>query len=92
MKVFWSFSAEQDRDRIINYIAKDNVDAAVLLDIKINDDVDLLSKFPYSGRIGRIKNSRELVVHENYILVYSINNNIILINALLHSAQQYPHL
>ena len=92
MIVFWSFSAEQDRDRIINYIAKDNVDAAVSLDIKINEDVDLLSKFPNSGRIGRIKNSRELVVHENYILVYSINNNIILINALLHSAQQYPHL
>lgn len=45
---------------------------------------------PYLYRSGRLPNTREAVVHPNYILVYRIGTETIQIVSVLHSRKQYP--
>ena len=42
------------------------------------------------GRVGRIKGTRELVAHPNYLLFYRIKHNRVEILRVKHAAQQLP--
>lgn len=42
------------------------------------------------GRPGRILSTREMVAHPNYIIVYEIGVDEIIILAVIHARQQYP--
>ena len=44
------------------------------------------------GRVGRVDRTRELVAHENYILVYDIGEDGVRILRVLHAARQRPPL
>ena len=41
---------------------------------------------------GRIRGTREFVIHENYRLVYEIDGQTIWLLALVHNARQWPPL
>ncbi len=41
-------------------------------------------------RIGRVPETREAVVHPNYILVYRVGADSVEVINILHSRQQYP--
>ena len=41
-------------------------------------------------RPGRIAGTREAIVHPNYLLIYNIERDAIVITAVLHARQQYP--
>lgn len=90
MKVRWRPAAEVDRDRIIDYIAQDDPVAAIDLGDAIDRRVAELPKYPKLYRVGRVKGTREMVVHPNYIVVYRIVRSAIEILRVLHSAQQWP--
>ncbi len=45
---------------------------------------------PYLFRLGRVPDTREHVVHPNYIVVYQVGDEVIDILRVLHSRQQYP--
>ncbi len=90
MNVVWSLSACQSRNTLIDYIANDNIGAALELDEHISLLASRLADFPYLGKIGRVAGSRELVIHEHYILVYDIIEECVVILALLHTSQQWP--
>jgi addiction module RelE/StbE family toxin len=92
MRVVWTDPADEDRERIVSFIAQDNPQAAVEMDDLFTTSADSLVNLSARARPGRLPNTRELVVHRNYILVYGIDEDAdtIYIKAVLHSSQQWP--
>jgi len=92
MKVIWTLDAELDRHEIYHYIAADNPHAAGRMNILFDKAADRLTVFPEQGKPGAIPGTRELYPHQNYRLVYEVDEvaDIIWIQALVHGAQQSP--
>lgn len=89
-RLVWSEHAETDLDRITDYIARDDVMAAIGVRDEIENHTEQLRKFPYSGREGRLKGTRELVVaHTPFIVIYIVGEAVTLVR-VLHGAQQWP--
>jgi plasmid stabilization system protein ParE len=66
----WSETARADLLAIVDYISDDNPDAAQRLKDDIEAKAAKLTEFPRLYRIGRIGNTREMVVWSNFIVVY----------------------
>ncbi|WP_313517846.1 type II toxin-antitoxin system RelE/ParE family toxin [Brevundimonas sp.] len=45
---------------------------------------------PGLGRVGRVPGTRELVAHQNYVLVYDVVDDQVRILRVLHAARQWP--
>ena len=88
MKLGWTPEAIADRDAIFDYIEADNPAAAAALDELFSEKAERLTDHPKLGRPGRVEGTRELVVHENYILVYDIVGDLTRILRVLHAARQ----
>ena len=92
MKLGWTPEAIADRDAIFDYIEADNPAAAAALDELFSEKAERLTDHPKLGRPGRVEGTRELVVHENYILVYDIVGDLTRILRVLHAARQWPSI
>lgn len=90
MRIRWRSLAEADRDDIVDYIAQDNPLAAIELGDAINRRVAELPAQPKLYRAGRVRGTREMVVHPNYVVVYRVTPDAIEILRVLHSAQRWP--
>ena len=90
MKLYWAAEAIADRVDIYDYIEADNPEAAVVLDELFSKAAERLQTHPMLGRAGRVDGTRELVAHENYILVYDIGGDKVRVLRVLHSARQWP--
>ena len=90
MKVRWWPVAAADCEEIIDYIAQDNPVAAIELGDAIDRRVDELPQNPELYRVGRVKGTREMVVHPNYIVVYRVARGEVEILRVLHSTRQWP--
>ena len=90
MKIVWSEPADDALGEIVEYIALDNIDAALALDDKLHQAADSLATFPNRGKPGRIPKTRELVAHPSYILVYVVDADSITIVGVIHTSRQYP--
>jgi toxin ParE1/3/4 len=49
-----------------------------------------LSGHPFLGETGHIPCTRELLPHENYRLVYEIEQETIWVLAMVHAARRWP--
>lgn len=90
MIVFWTPEAEQDRSDIMDYIAADNPAAALHMDLLFGEAAARLADHPFMGKPGIIPDTRELIPHPNYRLVYTINQDTIWVLALVHTARLWP--
>ncbi|MFM0515469.1 type II toxin-antitoxin system RelE/ParE family toxin [Paraburkholderia sp. RL17-373-BIF-A] len=90
MRVIWAPEAEQDRDDVWDYIAADNVSAAVRMDELFSEAVMQLADFPRMGKPGKISGTRDLIPHESYRIVYEIEGETVWVLALVHTARQWP--
>jgi addiction module RelE/StbE family toxin len=90
VQLIWTAEASADHDDIIGYIADRNPDAAERLKGLFARYAEQLLDFPMMHRSGRVPGTREAVVHPNYLLVYKIELDAIVITAVLHARQQYP--
>jgi len=90
MEIYWTHEAIQDREAIFDYVEKDNPVAALKLDALFEEKARSLLCYPHLGRPGRIANTRELVVHPNYVLVYDVRGNLVRTLRVLHAARQWP--
>ena len=86
----WTSPARKHRDALVRYIALDNPEAAIMVDRAISTALSRLILFPSSGRLGRITGTREVVILPNYILVYMLRDDTIVVLHVLHASQQYP--
>ncbi|GBO56321.1 YafQ toxin protein [Pseudanabaena sp. lw0831] len=89
MKVRLLRKALHNLEVIHEYIARDNPEAALKLVIKIRSAVKQLETFPEMGRVGRVKETREIVVNP-YFIVYRVNGSFVDILRILHSARKFP--
>ena len=91
MRVGWSRDAGRDRDSIFAFIAADNLSAATANDHKIAAIEARLAQYAHSGRRGRLRGTRELVITGTpFIAVYRVGDDEITILRVLHGAQQWP--
>lgn len=91
MNLEWSLLAIEDRDRIFDYIAQDDPEAAVRVDEGIEKQIEQLIHSPQAGRQGRITGTRELIIARTpYIAAYKIQGNTIRVLRVLHGARLWP--
>ena len=90
MKLVWTRPAAADRREIRAYIAQDNPAAALALDELFSEKASRLVDHPSIGRPGRVAGTRELVAHQNYILVYDVAGDLVRVLRVLHAARQWP--
>jgi len=90
MKLFWTLEAIQDRSAIYDYIEADNPLAALDLDTLFEEKAALLIDHPDMGRPGRVPETRELIVHPHYILIYDIAGNRVRMLGVVHTARLWP--
>lgn len=88
----WKVQAEEDLIQIAEYIEQDSPDSADKLVADIDAKTLRLREHPNLYRPGRKRGTRELVAHENYIVVYRVltSEKKIEILRVLHAAQQWP--
>ncbi len=90
-KVIWFKAAVNDLKCLKDYISQDDPNAAKQVVARLKEAVDLLSQQPGIGRLGRVPNTKELVVNKTpYILPYRVRDNKIEILRVLHSSRQWP--
>ena len=90
MKVRWTASARLDRLAIADHIAADSPRAAVRMDILFAEAAESLARFPRMGRVGKVPGTREIFPHENYRLVYDVEDDTVWILTLVHTSRQWP--
>lgn len=86
----WRPAAIADRQRITEYIARDKPLAAIEWGDMLMQRAGQLDQHPALGRLGRVKGTRELVVHPNYILIYRVMAKRVEVLRVKHAAQQWP--
>jgi len=90
MEVIWSERAEQNLASVVEFIARDDIRAALEMDRALQNAADGLAVFPHKGKPGRIPGTRELVAHEHYILVYRLTDDAVYIVTVLHTSMRRP--
>ena len=90
MKLVWTRTASSDRKEIREYIAQNNPAAALALDELISEKASRLVDHPALGRPGRVTGTRELVAHQNYILIYDAVDDLVRILRVLHATKLWP--
>lgn len=90
LRLKWRPLAEEDLLGILEFIGEDDPDAAFALVELIREKVEGLKARPRLYRAGRVSGTREMVVHRNYIVVYSIDVDVIEILNVKHARQRWP--
>ena len=86
----WRPSARARPASVVDYIAARDPFAAQRIKNLIDDHIALARTVPGMGRPGRVKGTRELIVHPNYIVVYGHDDDTLTVLRILHARQRYP--
>lgn len=90
MELVWTPEAVQDREDIYDYVESENPVAALVLDELFSEKAQWLTNHPGGGRLGRVPETKELIVHPNYMLVYEVVGKQVRVLNLVHTARQWP--
>ncbi len=84
-------AALRDIQAIRGYIATENPTAAERVRLSILKTIQILTEFPFLGRPGRRKGTREKTVPRlPYLVLYRIGEDELVILRVYHGAQQPP--
>ena len=90
-KVVWTSLAIDDLDSIRRYIEFDDPGAAVGTARGILKATARLSRLPFTGRPGRVINTRELVLEDRpYIVAYRVTAGVVEVLRVLHTSRRWP--
>ncbi|MBN8722362.1 MAG: type II toxin-antitoxin system RelE/ParE family toxin [Acidobacteria bacterium] len=91
MQVEWTKLAARDLYQIKSYIHKDNPEVARKVAISIAGYAETLAEFPNRGRVGRLYNTKELILIDlPYIIVYRVKKKIVQILRVIHTSRKWP--
>ncbi|UIJ94221.1 type II toxin-antitoxin system RelE/ParE family toxin [Sinorhizobium meliloti] len=89
-RIRWTLQALRRLDDIGAFIEKDNPDAAARVVARTVAAVDSLADLPGTGRVGRIKGTREIVLTDiPYIIPYRVGRDIEIIT-VMHAHPKWP--
>ncbi|WP_333591995.1 type II toxin-antitoxin system RelE/ParE family toxin [Brevundimonas sp.] len=86
----WSETATTDMEQLIAYLGEQNPRAARMVRNLIVDAAERLGVYPHMYRVGREPDTREAVVHPNYILIYRVELDAVRLLRVVHATQRYP--
>ena len=86
MKVCWSWRALADLARIADRIARDKPLAATEFVRAVQGKVEPMALFPLLGHTGVYHDTRELVVHKNYLVSYRVRADEVQVLQVWHVA------
>ena len=88
-RVYWVETAEEARDKALEYIAQYSLDAALAQFDEIDRQTERLLKFPHLGRPSPVKGARELSINRtNFVVAYRVIGENIQITRFLHTSQK----
>jgi toxin ParE1/3/4 len=91
MGLRWTEQAATDLEHIADYLFQNAPERATELVHAIYNAPSALLTFPYRGRPGKKKGTRELVLPSlPYVVVYQVTGDVIHIARILHGAQKWP--
>ncbi|NDG40888.1 MAG: type II toxin-antitoxin system RelE/ParE family toxin [Betaproteobacteria bacterium] len=89
MKLRWSQRALADLQRLADRMAADDKPLAAQAFVEaIADRVARLEEFPLLGRQGRLDDTRELLVHKNYLVSYRLRADEVQLLQVWHVARE----
>lgn len=89
INVEWNPQARIDLSEILDYISDDNFRAARLLDDEIQNKVNRLPLHPQLYRLGRLRDTREMIVRGKYKVIYTVNATEIMVWRVLHTSRNW---
>ena len=89
MKLRWTGRALADLQRLADRIAANDKPIAAQAFVEaIADKVGRLQQFPLMGNQGRLEDTRELVVHKNYLVTYRLRADEVQLLQVWHVARE----
>lgn len=87
MELIWAETAVDDLEQIQNYIAEDNIDAAINFIGAILEEVEKIPLQPYRGRKipEMLKEEYRELIFRKYRIMYRVSGTTIFILAVIHS-------
>lgn len=92
LPVEWRNKATLNVLEIVDYISQENPQAAEKMRIAIYQAAEIIGEMPYANRVGRLRGTREKIVHPNYIIVYRVKTDKVEIVSVMHTRRNYPPL
>ncbi|MEQ1843680.1 MAG: type II toxin-antitoxin system RelE/ParE family toxin [Verrucomicrobiales bacterium] len=92
MRLIWTTEARDDLAAAFAYVSTDNPKAGARLVLRIGGHIARqLTRFPESGRPGRIEGTRELVGSGTpYVVPYRVSGETVTILRVYHGARKWP--
>jgi addiction module RelE/StbE family toxin len=89
-KLEWKAAAQVDLLEIVDHIGAENPDAASAFAQMVYAKAEALCLSPTLYRSGRVRGTREMVVHRNYVVFYRVTADTVTILRVKHARQQWP--
>lgn len=91
MRIEWLPAAARNLAAQLEWIAERDPWGAIDVGDAVHAAVERLADHPSIGRPGRVPATRELVVVGTpYVVVYRIEQTVVLVLRILHGAQRWP--
>ncbi|MFP4897051.1 type II toxin-antitoxin system RelE/ParE family toxin [Paraburkholderia sp. EG304] len=90
LPIHWTEKAIEELEERMAFIALRSPRAAEQLLDQVIDAVVPASEHPYIFRAGRVPGTREIVAHPNYIVVYRVAADAVIVVQVLHAREQHP--
>ena len=90
MQIIWEQDAIADLTDLRNYIAQFNPSAAERLGKQIIESADLLKENPLLGKVGKLYETRELIIpNTSYTLIYYCEPTSLSILRVFHQSRKW---
>lgn len=90
MILVWRASAEQDLERIADYIGSHDLAAAAKVENRVRAAIEHLEQFPRAGRTGHRVGTREVVLTEYpYVIRYRLAADQVQILRIFHTSTEW---
>ncbi|WP_372663370.1 type II toxin-antitoxin system RelE/ParE family toxin [Cohnella sp.] len=95
VKIKYTPAAVDDMDEIFSYISQDNVSAAEVILVKLDDQIGKLGEFPNIGSVlsedeyTLVQRGYRFIVVHPFLVFYKITDNVVIIYRILHGRRDY---